>query len=235
MSTLEPTEHSSITFDGAAMRYRIGTHDLEMLREIWEDRYYTDGGFDIPHGATVLDMGGGMGGFSVFAGQQYAKKVYTFEPEPSSYDLLVTNTSRNKYASTTVAYKAAITTDGEPTHLSGFSFMEDGVTINTGIPRVGSEGIPIQSFSIHEVLNWESYWDVMKVDIEGYEYELFDSMTHEEWGKIQMVTMEFHGDNENHTKESGQRLVNLLESVEFEVRRNWAWGNQGRIQAKRIQ
>lgn len=220
-------------FDGAVMKYRSGTHDLEMMREIWKDRYYTEGGFDIPHGATVLDIGGGIGGFSVFAAQHYARRIYTFEPEPSSYDLLVTNTSRNPYAAAITGYQAAITVEGGKTNLSGFGVMEDGKTINTGIPRVGQDGVEVESYSIHDVLSWETSWDMVKVDIEGYEYELFSNFSEDEWDKIRIIAMEFHGDNEDHTQKMGSQLFSDLQSVGFEVRMNWAWGNQGRIQAKR--
>lgn len=232
-ATLEPMDIQTSLFDGAVMKYRHATHDLEMMREIWKDRYYTEGGFDIPHGAVVLDLGGGVGGFTVFAAQQYAKKIYTFEPEPSSYDLLVTNTSRNPYAATVTAYQAAVTVEGGKTNLSGFGLMEDGVTVNTGIPRVGQDGVEVESYSIHDVLSWETSWDMVKVDIEGYEYELFSNFSEDEWDKIRIIAMEFHGDNEDHTQKMGSQLFSDLQSVGFEVRMNWAWGNQGRIQAKR--
>lgn len=232
-ATLEPMDIQTSLFDGAVMKYRHATHDLEMMREIWKDRYYTEGGFDIPHGAVVLDLGGGVGGFTVFAAQQYAKKIYTFEPEPSSYDLLVTNTSRNPYAATVTAYQAAVTVDGGKTHLSGFGLMEDGVTVNTGTPRVGDEGIEVESYSIHDVLGWESHWDVLKVDIEGYEVTLLNAFSREEFDKISMITMEFHGGSEEDAQANGKAIKDYLAAHDFEVAMNWAWGNQGRIQAKR--
>ena len=219
--------------DGAEVEFtaRVNTHDIEMIREIWGDRYYTCDGWDVPPGATVLDLGGGIGGFAVLAAVAGARRVYAFEPTPDTFDLLVANVE--PWPGTIVAVEAAVTVEAGTVHMSGFGAMPDG-TINTGLPAVADEGIEVQAVSIHDVLARESTWDVVKVDIEGHEYPLFEAITTAEWDRIKMVTMEFHHDDEATCRARGRDLGVLLMRHGFNrVDVDWSWGCQGRLRARR--
>lgn len=221
----------TITYDGADLRVRSGTHDIEMVREIFEDRYYTCDGWDVHDGAVVLDIGGGIGAFAVFAARCGAAAVYTFEPMPDSFALLSENVEQ--YAAVRAECAAVATEEGE-VMMSGFEPMPDGL-INTGTPAISSEGLSVRAIDVHDVLAFELVWDVVKLDIEGYEYELLESLTPEELDKIRMITMEFHHDgDESETKARGDELGLYLYRYGFSrVEVDWAYGQQGRLRARR--
>lgn len=211
---------------------RKGTWDAEMIREIWLDDYYTIGdGWGIRKGATVLDLGGGVGGFAVYAAVQGADRIFTFEPITETYELLSTNVA--PYPSIHPTAMAVATEAGE-VHMSGFALMEDG-TINTGLPAITDEGgTTVRAVSIHDVLGGLPHWDVVKLDIEGYEYQLLHSLSDEELAKIGMITMEFHHGDETTCEEQGKQLGAWLMGYGFgTVEVSWSWGQQGRLRARR--
>lgn len=225
-------ETEVIEFDGAELEARSGTHDIEMTREIFEDLYYTCDGWDVRPGAIVLDVGGSIGAFAVFAARAGAAQVHTFEPMKDSYSLLCKNT---RPYSVVLPYPAALATAAGHVKMSSYEPMEDGV-INTGTPAIDDTGsIEALAFNVHDVLEYEPHWDVVKLDIEGYEYELLESLTPEELDKIRMITMEFHHDgDESETKARGDELGLYLYRYGFSrVEVDWAYGQQGRLRARR--
>jgi FkbM family methyltransferase len=210
------------------LEVRDGTFDAEMAREIFEDHYYTCEGWDIPPGATVLDIGGGIGAFAVFAALNGAAEVHTFEPIPESFDLLRLNTANLPI----VAEQAAVAVEPGTVHMSGFAPMPDGI-INTGLPAISDVGTEVPAVGIHDVLARRDRWHVVKLDIEGYEYQLLEALTADEFAKIDVLTMEFHHNDEAATHERGQNLGSYLERFGFRAEVDWAWGLQGRLRARR--
>lgn len=225
-------EHVNI--GGVDFLVRPGTHDRMMLEEIFVDEYYTANGYTIPHGATVLDLGGGIGGFTVFAAKNYARRIHVYEPQPESRGILLKNLEGHRFAADVHVHSEAVTVAGGSVMLSGFELMDDGVTVNTGTPRVcETGGIAVASMALKAALGMENFWDVVKLDIEGLEYDLLYSLPDLCFDKIHMFTMEFHHDDENSTKAKGQELADFLCSKGYTVDLSWAWGCQGRIQAMR--
>ena len=60
---------------------------LGLKKEIWEDQEYTRYGLDIKKGDIVLDCGANVGVFSKFALNKGAQHVYSFECDPSVFEL----------------------------------------------------------------------------------------------------------------------------------------------------
>lgn len=224
-------ELTTINFDGVQFTVRDGTFDGEMAREIFEDRYYTCDGWGIPAGGTVLDIGGNIGAFAAYAALKGAGEVHTFEPMPDTFALLVQNTARFPRIK---AHQEAISVKSGPVRMSGFFAMSDGV-INTGLPAISDDpgGVEVQAVSIHDVLASRDFWDVVKIDIEGYEFRLLEDLTDAEFEKIGMFTMEFHHPVEADTEARGRGLEALLKSKGYATDFNWAWGCQGRLRARR--
>lgn len=222
-----PTE--TVTFGDTEMLTRSGTFDAEMAREIFEDEYYTCDGWDIPADGIVLDIGGGIGAFAVFAAVHGAREVHTFEPIPESFRLLTTNVASFP---TVFAEQAAVTVDAGTAFMSGFHPMPDGI-INTGLPSVCDTGLAVPAVSIHDVLARRPRWDMVKLDIEGHEFPLLAALSATEFARIDVITMEFHHDDEATAYDRGLTLGAALESYGFKVEVQWAWGLQGRLRARR--
>jgi hypothetical protein len=76
-------------------------------------------------------------------------------------------------------------------------------------------------------------WDMVKLDIEGHEYPLLEALSAAEFARLDIITMEFHHDDEATAYDRGLELGRLLEANGFKVEVQWAWGLQGRLRARR--
>ena len=69
------------------MNFRARTLDRTVLKDVWTKSAYNKEGFEIRQDDTILDIGGHIGAFTVFAATKSTKgKVYTFEPFKDNYE-----------------------------------------------------------------------------------------------------------------------------------------------------
>lgn len=59
------------------------------------------------------------------------------------------------------------------------------------------------------------YIDILKVDIEGSEYDVMPSISDETYSKIGQITIEFHDFIDNSLKEKTQNIINRLNGLGF--------------------
>ncbi|HSN96807.1 MAG TPA: FkbM family methyltransferase, partial [Candidatus Nanopelagicales bacterium] len=92
--------------DHAPLRYRLPNgmeivHQSEaetrhFYEDIFEHRSYVKHGVRIPEGATVFDVGGNIGLFTLFAhAEAPGARIYTFEPAPPLFELLRRNVAEH--------------------------------------------------------------------------------------------------------------------------------------------
>ncbi len=63
--------------------------DVWSVKETFVDRFYERYGAPVGEGWTVMDIGGGIGDFSIFAAyDKPSNQIYAFEPYPGSFTLL---------------------------------------------------------------------------------------------------------------------------------------------------
>jgi FkbM family methyltransferase len=136
--------------------------------------------------AVVVDLGANRGFFSSEINADYDCKCYAIEAVPSLYGTIQTSTKIRKYNHAITATNGPVTfhmsTQDEsgsmgdlPENLRGESITVEGITLKTFLDREG----------IHQV-------DLLKMDIEGAEIELFHSLDDNTLGQIKQITVEFH-------------------------------------------
>lgn len=105
-------------------KYTLHTYD-----HIRKHRVYDIDGFELKKGMNIIDMGAHQGFFSVYAAGKGAK-VYAFEPDKDSYQILEWNVRKNKLGSLIECFNAAVS-DRDGT-IELFVLLDRG-----GIPRIG--------------------------------------------------------------------------------------------------
>ncbi len=205
---------------------RENSTDQMFIDEIWRDNYYFANGFEIKPGDRVLDIGAHIGLFSVLAAK-LGGLVTAYEPVPESFQMLVKNTESIK---TIERINSAVTTSGG---LVGMVVPDPLIENNSGKARVanffdGYFQIQVCSKNFTEIIDNEKQIDFLKMDIEGTEYELFNSLKPEHFEKIKMISLEWHGQ-----LETGRALEDQLKQNGYETVLNWAYGDQGKLQARR--
>jgi FkbM family methyltransferase len=155
----------------------------------------------IPHGCTVVDIGGHIGSFTNWALDKGAGNVIVFEPEPDNFRMLRINTKGLPVK----AYRCAVTGDGRKVvlnvktsgHTGGHSIVYSGPTRKQLV-------VPSKSFiSIVDRFLPE----VVKIDCEGAEYEY--GLPHSLPDSVRYLVVELHLQRKSMMK-SGKELLRKL-------------------------
>ncbi len=174
--------------------------DLWALKETLLDRFYERYGAPIQPGWSVIDIGGGLGDYAIFAAaEQPTCQVHTIEPTPDSFALLEQNLAMNKIANVR-AYSFAvwskhgeITLDTSPGEAVQFISREAGDARPAGDNRASGQ-ITVSSLTLAETLAAcrVERCHMLKMDCEGAEYPILFNADSQTLQKIERIVMEYH-------------------------------------------
>lgn len=146
--------------------------------EIFEDEIYRSG---VPQ-LTIIDLGAYEGEFSFYC-LNFAKKIYAIEPDPHPYAVLERRIKEYGLEDRIECFNVAIgnSTQERIFHASGFGGSRLLSENDTEDP--GEKKIKVQSMSLADFIEQNNieYVDILKIDIEGGEDELFNGS---EFGKV---------------------------------------------------
>lgn len=162
-------------------------HDVHVIKEVLEgDSYRRWGDITIKKGDIVVDLGAHIGSFTRLA-LACGAYVYAIEPHEGNFKLLKENV---KMASGGATLLNILIYNGKKVR-----FVSDPQ--RNELHRVTNDGptsyILMQSFTLNDVIkNYElKKISLLKVDIEGSEYEVFRHFRH--FDIVEQITMEYHG------------------------------------------
>lgn len=202
---------------GTDLRFVVrGAMDVWCLKETLLDRVYERLGFAIEPDWTVLDIGAGIGDFTILAARSAPRgHVYAFEPFPESFALLRQNVDRN-LVSNTQLFPTAVT--GRPRTLTldtsrGEPLMVASVDASASD---AGDGPGVASTTLAEVVDQHGIEriDLLKLDCEGAEYDILLNSPVECIDRIQRIAMEYHDHTTPHTHDE---LVDFLTGIGFRV------------------
>lgn len=179
------------TLPNACFLTRPNTYDGFMIDEVWKlDEYFLNTIPSLPPG-HIIDIGGHIGGFAVKAALLFSHNpVLTFEPAPDNFSLLMQNLQLNNCSRVKPICKAITTHPGlatlyfDPDHTGGHSL----------IPIPGKTAIQVECTTLDAVVHDEKIDAIsyLKLDCEGGEYGILESIPEEAWSKISFLGIEFH-------------------------------------------
>ena len=179
---------------GAPIHIRPSTSDYYVLRDLFEDQEYEQVRlFDVPPDATIVDLGGNIG-LSVrwFLTRYPAARITVLEPDRSNLELLKMN-CRDAIAAGQVtpiqAFAAAVDGKAEIDRSDlAWGFKKRDTSSNV-TPQ--TELIPCLSMRTLLHTGGIDQIDLLKVDIEGAEKELFEDCR--DWiGRVRNIAVETH-------------------------------------------
>jgi len=127
-------------------------------------------------GGTFVDAGASMGYYTVLAARRVGPRgsVFSFEPNPRIYQILVRNRSINGVRAE--AYNFALGSKAFRTKLWVPEYSTGGGYItndpNADASTQGCKGMPVDVMPLDDVLPKDVTVDVMKIDVEGCEPEV---------------------------------------------------------------
>ncbi len=170
---------------------------------------------DVPRGSLIIDLGGNIGTFSIFALSRVPEsRVYVYEPNPDSFDSLMKSIERNGFASRTVAVNKAVAGTEDMRTLYVTKSLNATDTLYDHRP--GSRGIEVPCTTLAGIFrdNAIEVCDLLKVDVEGAEYEIFLNTPDDVLARIKKIVMEWHLIDARYGIED---LTNFLSSKGFIV------------------
>jgi len=161
--------------------------------------------------ATIIDIGGQIGVFSIFASKK-ASKVYVFEPTEKNFQMLKNNIKINKLQNKISAFKYAVSDKKKAIKIY---LSED----NTGGHSAYGNGKyeKVEAVSLESVFekNKIEKCELLKLDAEGSEYDILYSLPPKYFARIIHIYMEYH-DIDNKSK-NHKALIKFLKNLGYEI------------------
>lgn len=161
--------------------------DAAVIRETWVENVYQIHDSDLARkGAVLVDIGANIGAVTIY-GVSLGASVVAVEPEPDNRNYLLRNILDNKVVDqATVAPEAISSTAG-----TGWITPGHGHSTLESEPSPGSTRVEIITladlFDLYEI----DECDVLKIDVEGAEYDILAGTDIDTLRRIRYLTLEF--------------------------------------------
>lgn len=206
-----------VTLRRPALRFHVrGLMDLWIIKETCLDRDYETMGESLQDGWIVLDIGAGLGDFTVHAAYERPNScIYAYEPFPESYVLLQENLKLNAVENVQ-AFPYAVG-DGRLAQLALARTGEAVQHRTTSVTNSSAPTLEVPSTTLDQILadNALSRCDFLKIDVEGAEYDILFSTSDVSLSKISRISLEYH---EGVTSHSHGELVTFLQNKGYQVK-----------------
>ena len=201
--------------NGCAFRVR-SFMDLWIIKETCLDRDYEK---DLPpfgEDWLVVDIGAGLGDFSVCAAWRHPdRKIAAFEPFLESFNLLQENLRLNGIQNVQ-AFPLAVGARSGPMQLQ----TATGVAVQHSTASAGvvdpAASLPVEGVTLEDAMKKAGFarCDLLKVDCEGGEYDIFFHTPAETLRRIDRIAMEYH---DGCTPHSHTELADFLRGQGFSI------------------
>ncbi len=174
--------------------YRPGTSDLFVVRQIFLENEYQPLVERLGQApATILDLGANVGYSTRYFLEQFPRsRVIAVEPDPHNFELLEKNTAA--YADRVVLVQEAVwSSEGTLMLSSPYSSQRAQWARQLTLDGSGGDAVPVATSTISSLLDrfCPGRVDILKVDIEGAEAEVFAKAT--DWvDRVGCVATELH-------------------------------------------
>jgi FkbM family methyltransferase len=206
----------------------LNANGLRIHNEIFVQNIYESGKVKVNKGNVVLDIGANIGIFSLYAANNGASKVFSFEPDKINYKYLKENINQNGLNPVVKSYNFGLANNSGKRYLQianipgGHQMLREGENISSR-----DEVIMTKTFSEFTIENELNHIDFVKLDCEGAEGEILESLDENHFKMIDKFAVEFHN---NRSILNHNQINELLKSHNFKTNLKWdGKGNYGYI------
>jgi FkbM family methyltransferase len=196
---------------------RAGTRDWDVIHELMFAHSYGRAFkylSTISEPATILDLGGNIGVFSLLAAMSNSLlTVNVFEPGPQNAQLLEINRLINPNVGERIhLHREAVSGETK----SAKWFFDEANPGGSSLFGEGNSGIDVQSRALAEVVAKTSgRIGLVKIDIEGTEYDVLEKTPTKIWQRIPAISLELHGDP--NAKISNDQFLNRMKELGYQA------------------
>jgi len=229
---LKLTKRPTVIFEtknGFKIMLRTDSTDLMAFTHVWLIEEYSKQGFDIHETDTVIDVGAHIGSFSLYASQSCKKGiVYSFEPMNENYKMLKLNLQLNNLQNVITNNSAISKSSSKIILFQNQDESGHSKFIQTDNP------IEVNSKSLNDFFSENNLKSchLLKLDCEGAEYEIIDSLNKKYFDIIEKMIIEYHLADSN--PELLENLKNKLKLNSYEISINPLFKDIGFLYAKKL-
>jgi FkbM family methyltransferase len=143
--------------------------------------------------ATVLDVGGQIGSFSLAVALSLPlAKVHVYEASPTSAGYIRRNVAANGLQDRIVVHSEALSA-----HVGDFTFRDSGDASGhnglTAPDSIGGTTVTVRAVPFDQaVADAGGEVQIVKMDVEGAEYDIVLSSSPASWSAVRKIVMEYH-------------------------------------------
>ena len=195
---------------GLIIKIRVNSTDLMALIHVWIIEEYRNNDFQIKNNDVVIDIGAHIGLFALYA-SQFCKHgtILCYEPIKENYELLLENISLNKITNIK-SFNLAVSKEKTPLKI----FLNND---ESGHSMFGNSEnfILVNSTSLDEIFkkNKITQCEFLKLDCEGAEYEIIQSLSPEVFPRISKMVIEYHLADKR--SDLLNKLINTLKNYSY--------------------
>ena len=216
------------TRSGLKIKIRVNSTDLMALTHVWMIQEYSDDNFSINNDDVIIDVGAHIGLFALFA-SQFCKngKIFCYEPIKENYKILIENIEMNQIQNI-FPNNLAVTKETSRAKI----FLNDDQSGHSMFIQ-NKNFVEVDSKSLSDIFidNGIKECDFLKLDCEGAEYEIIESLPSDLFTKINKTAIEYHMVD---TKpELLEQLINKFKQFSFSVHTRSLFADIGFLFAKK--
>ncbi len=201
--------------NGVKLEHNAMDDAWSLFKEIFIDRCYTNDNFYTPKaGDKIIDCGANIGFFTCYLKSHAAEaNVYCFEPAAKTRERLKKNLDINKFENVKI-FPYAIYDAKSQLQLQLPTFAGDAMIANS--TKAETESVPTITLDDAIKLCGENGEKIqlLKMDVEGAEVEIFSKANENTFKKIERISIEYH---EAYRPGSRDQLLELFRRYYSEV------------------
>ena len=176
--------------DGPRVRTRL--RDIGSPVEVFGQREYDFSVIDWTRARAVVDLGAHIGAFVLWVAALGPARVFALEPNPEAGRLLAENLERAGLGGRVSWRPQAVAAQAGPRLLQVPPFSPSASLL--AVPGAGAVGVEVEAVTLPQALAESGFdrVDVLKVDVEGAEYEVFADLPPGTLGRVGAVLVECH-------------------------------------------
>lgn len=173
--------------------------------------------FIAKEGETVVDIGSNIGLFTLKQAIRAGAtgKVWSFEPNPASFERLKINLDENRVKNVMAFQKAVTSNAGKMKFIVDPGVTPEGRLFHSGrMPGSSNAGvIEVECITLDDFVAANSIEkvDILKVDTEGEECEVLAGASQKALFITKKIVMEYHG------KDRKEKAIDILSKIGFSV------------------